>query len=275
MNKTNAIQVTWMTVSVSMMALVIYALVFAPNINHAAEQSQLLRQEIASELSFIEQRLSAQIQALDQYKAGSLPDMSPDVDGDADLNQINQQLALILEQQKQYQTRLAKLEGMVAANTSRMHDLPTPPRINEDIYSISGLERSSGTALPSAKPLGSNTASRQEQLELADAAINRQVAIYEERLFEEQPDPHWQEQIQTKIIAVIQDTRELDGVHLADTQCTGSLCKLEVYVSEEDRVEEKIHVLMMNRPWPGESFVTFDLDGEGEIFFAREGHHLP
>jgi len=50
--------------------------------------------------------------------------------------------------------------------------------------------------------------------------------------------------------------------------CSESLCELKIYVEEGKNMIEKIQMLMANSPWRGESFVSFEFDGSGTIFFA-------
>lgn len=272
MNKTSALRHLPVMISLSLITLVVYALVIQPGAGSQARDTREFKAEILSELAAFETRLSQRMQNADLHQQ-SYPRNHPDAVDSSQLAVLQQQIEQIMQQQELYQRKLDSIEQRLlnGMNQVALHDSDkrTPELLNVVTDKYENAVENSTRAADNAKhnaPLSDEVVQRR---------IDRQIAVYEDVLYQEPADPVWSGTIEQKVVRLINKTEQLRGVHLQASTCSTSLCKLDVYVEEGENVEEKVQVLMVSRPWPGESFVTFEFDGHGQIFFAREGTELP
>lgn len=272
MNNVGSTQKLLLTVSALLIAIVAY-LLLKPTalINESAQAplSQNSNDSLIRELAQIENRLQRQIARLESNAIHNQSNDFSDSDN-RELQTLNRQLSLLLQRQEEYDNRLNLIE-------KKLNALATPATVELASHrEINVLNAAPVEFVAENRASLSASDMYNEQYEQARVTgIQQQIRSYEDKLFEEGTDTEWTDTVEKRVLKVIRDTKQLSGVHLQESQCGISLCKLEVYVEEGESVEEKVQMLMVNRPWEGESFVSFEYTGQGAIFFARDGEQLP
>ncbi|MCC2604063.1 hypothetical protein [Planctobacterium marinum] len=272
MNNVGSIQKLLLLVSALLFTIVGY-LLFKPTAFNTSSASasvqQPLNESLLKELAQIETRLQRQIARLESDTIHNRTGESA-VSNNKELQTLNRQLGLLLQRQEQYEQRLQQIEN-------RINSMAMPANIAlSDHRDINVLHAEPVEFVARNRVALSVEDMYSEQYEQnREVSIEQQIASYEDKLFEEGIDSEWTRSVEKRVLEVIRDTKQLKGVHLQESNCGVSLCKLEVYVEEGESVEEKVQMLMVNRPWQGESFVSFEFTGEGAIFFAKEGERLP
>ncbi|BDX06603.1 hypothetical protein [Planctobacterium marinum] len=268
MNQVGTIQKLLLALSTMLVVVVAY-LVSQPNNNFIQNEEQGSDHQLLSELMDMESRLQRQIATL---KSIAIADENSRNKSDyfSEIDRVNQQLALLVQRQEDYEKRFSDIETQLLQLVNRDTDVQVTQTRQVNVLSSTEVEfKSAQTKAVPEDHYDDQYAQNQH------FAVQQQINAYESQLSEETPDPTWSTTIETKVMRLLNDTPQLSGVHLQESQCGTSLCKLEVYVEEGESVEEKVQTLMVNRPWQGESFVSFEYDGEGAIFFARDGFILP
>lgn len=274
-NKNSAVTLALMCVSFTLIALVSYA-ILSPEPQQFGKQTSNLKDELKTELGYIESRLAQQIAQLEKNSYNK-QEVATDPQLKKALTELNDQMQLALQRQEQYQKRLALLEKRLNQSekqTAHFKELSSPMFREGNINAAAATSIQTESVYGESIPRYMDT----ESPEREDIVVNQiavQISKFEEALFQEQTDEVWFSQIRGKITRVMQQNQELAGIHVEESRCGHTLCKLNIYVEEGESVEEKVQLLMMSRPWTGESFVNFGFDGHGEIFFAREGAELP
>jgi ribosomal protein S6 len=269
MNMTSAFRQLPLMISVMLISAVAYALFIQPAQQSSVQETKQFKAEILSELAAFESRLEHQVSQLN-YQAQSINAITPAGNSNNQIAALSQQIGQILQRQERQQKRLEALEQRLLAKLNEENVL-AHNATRAEIFSVSDNQKSE-----TQQGRSENTLARQSRDdEIATRRLALQIAKYKEALYEEEQDAEWSATMQQSIVNVIDETEQLAGVHLQTSECGTTLCKLEVYIEEGDSVEEKVQMLMVNRPWQGESFVSFEFDGHGEIFFARDGAELP
>ncbi|MBE1301445.1 MAG: hypothetical protein GJ680_16275 [Alteromonadaceae bacterium] len=270
MENTSKITHSLVAISSALIAGVAYVLIAGVGVESTATENVQLRTEVMTELGFIEERLSAQISA-------AMP-VSP-TEALSNVNEfaqeqivlLNHQLRKILDHQKEQRERLEQLEKQVSQGNIQPAQYKV---VEQEIQVLQAIPSLAQESYPQhqIEPVNDYNDYFENSPE---TKIQRKLASFDRTLFEEGEDLNWSLRVRDKVGRTLSNNAMLKGVHLADSQCGKTICKLGLTVEPGENIEEKIQMLMLNRPWEGESFVSFDFDGEGEIYFAREGESLP
>ena len=229
--------------------------------------------DIQGDLRAIERRISQKLEILkqQQLESGATPEQAF---GEMELTLLHDKLYAILQQQEDFQQRLAALESVEIMSQTRQREFQdyVPDQL-QSLYTGGEFKEAVPATLTSSIQSEPLDYSVPDQVILMQ--INQQVAKYEGVLEAEEFDAIWTTNLKNDVAKLVQDDIQLDGVHIEETECAQSLCKIEVFVEEEEEAEEMIHRFMLNRPWDGESFVSFEYNGRGSIFLARDDQMLP
>lgn len=266
MNRVSHIQKSLLVVGIMLIGTVGYV-AFNPD-SEAPGSAQNHNGELIAELVKMESRLQQQIADLKHNPPRNKSAFGHD-EYAGELERLNRQLSLMIERQEDYEKRFHDIE-MRLSQLAMTSDVELTSARDINVLNAAPVEFKAQQHEP---VMDDDYSSQNHDMQLY--AIQQQIDTYDRQLFEEEPDPQWSSTIKTRVIKVIQETAQLSGVHVQQSQCGVSLCKLDVYVEEGESVEEKVQMLMVNRPWQGESFVSFEFDGNGAIFFARDGEMLP
>lgn len=268
MNRVGHIQKSLLVVGIMLIGTVGYV-ALNPD-NEDPDSAQNHNGELIAELVKMESRLQQQIADLKHSPADSRQSTFGHNEYAGELERLNRQLSLMIEKQEDYEKRFHDIE-MRLSQMAMTSDVELASARDINVLNAAPV----GFKTQQHEPVMDNNDYPSQDHDMQLYAIQQQIDTYDRKLFEEEPDPQWSSTIKTRIIKVIQETAQLSGVHVQQSQCGTSLCKLDVYVEEGESVEEKVQMLMVNRPWQGESFVSFEFDGNGAIFFARDGEMLP
>lgn len=269
MNRANVVRHIPLMISLLLITGVMYVLLMPPSYNNTERNNAQFKAEILSELAALETRLAQQLQHKDsQFEVTN--NLSGEELDMGQMTLLNKKIERLMKLQEQYQQRLQYIEKHLLAELSKeqfpVDDQSDIAVLSMDTHLLPGAQSARLAPIPETS---------QEREALAVARVKKQIAGYEAKMYEEGPDKQWAATVEQRVLNVLNETEQLSGVHLQTSDCGVTMCKLEVYVEEGESVEQKVQMLMVNRPWDGESFVSFDFDGHGSIYFAREGAELP
>jgi hypothetical protein len=107
--------------------------------------------------------------------------------------------------------------------------------------------------------------------EQADARIEAQLETLEGTMRVEKADPSAQASLQQAF-----QRAGIAGLQLANAQCGGTLCRMELASDGSGFSEDSFRSLSHIAPWPGQGFARVDSEsGNITVYVAREGHTLP
>jgi hypothetical protein len=115
----------------------------------------------------------------------------------------------------------------------------------------------------------------EEEDRSAQAQIQAQIELIESARRAEPPDPQWASTAQVALHEAFQ-SKAVTGMQVGETDCRTTFCRSELLLDSSASPQAISQELIFLAPWPGQSFVHFDLEsGKGVIYLAREGHSLP
>lgn len=271
-NKANTIIIISISLFVAVVSLSGVAILYSKMSTLTDTQQVTAFPDIQGDLQAIERRISQKLEILrqQQHDSGTASEQAL---GEMELTLLHDKLFAILQQQDDFQQRLAALESVEVMSQTRQREFQE--YIPDQLQSMyAGTEYEEPAAmLASAIQTEPLDYSVPDQVILMQ--INRQVTKYEEVLDTEEFDVTWTKTIKNDVEKMVRQDVKLEGVHVEETECGETLCKIEVFVEQEEEAEEMIHRFMLNRPWDGESFVSFEYEGRGKIFLSRDDRMLP
>lgn len=108
-----------------------------------------------------------------------------------------------------------------------------------------------------------------------DDMLESHVALIEETLQTEAPDPQWSGTAQQSLHEAFHSAN-IHGVTLEDAVCQTTLCRLKFNFDAQTSSDEGFRALQDAVPWEAAGFSRIDDEtGEIEVYLAREGHDLP
>jgi hypothetical protein len=120
-----------------------------------------------------------------------------------------------------------------------------------------------------------NELTPEEEQQRIDDRVKAQVALIEQTMLEEGPDPQWTATAQQSLYEAFQNV-DLQDMYLEEAECTATLCRLKLTFDESADPGEAFRKMTNAIPWEGAGFSRIDDEtGEVEVYVARQGYSLP